>query len=305
MKPRNISELAEWIRKRLGSPLVDAMIETSQLEDCIDFACDYFTEHAGGIGHEEQIMLIKTMSREDIAELYESEQNVADEEAPRVSRLIWRSEYQLPRCVYAISDTLQSNPLIFSRHTEPIGRNLAYAETFGGIGGLAGPNTMGGAYGFFFPGATSFSSAYGSAGGQGTRPAGGGIDLVSYEIGLQYMEMLRQQYSVKLNAQFMEQKRRVRFSPAPSEDGLIALSVWSRVYDEYLYDNLWIKQYALAQAKIQIAHNVKKYSGVTFPGGGQIDGDFYLSEGKESVEKLEQQLRDNDYSYPPQAFYLG
>jgi hypothetical protein len=303
MKPDTKAELAHWIRRRLGAPLVDAMIESSQMEDCIDFACDWFSEHAGGVGHEEQIILIRTRTAEENNELRSSVSSTTDTTAPSGNTMIWASEYQLPKCVFALSHVLEADRRM-TGNREPIERALNYADQFGMTAGLAGGNSMGGAMGFFYPGATSISSGYGSPGGQGTRPAGGGIDLVSYEIGMQYMEMIRQQYTVKINAQFLEQKRTVRFSPAPSARGLLALAVWSRVYDEYLYDNLWVKQYALALAKKQIGYNTKKYTGITFPGGGSIDGDFYLSEGKEEIQKLEEEIANNMYNYPP-GFFVG
>ena len=303
MKPNTKAELAHWIRRRLGAPLVDAMIESSQMEDCIDFACDWFTEHAGGVGHEEQIIFIRTRTVAEENEIRGSVSSMTADSAPSGSLKMWVSEYQLPRNIFALSNVLEADNRS-SGNREPIERALNYADQFGMVAGLAGGNSMGGAMGFFYPGATSFSSAYGSPGGQGTRPAGGGIDLVSYEIGLQYMEMLRQQYTVKINAQFLEQERRVRFTPKPSQAGLIALRAWARVHDEHLYDNLWVKQYALALAKKQIGYNTKKYVGITFPGGGSIDGDFYLNEGKEEIQKLEEEIGNNLYNYPP-AFFVG
>ena len=303
MKPNKKAELAHWIRRRLGAPLVDAMIESSQMEDCIDYACDWFTEHAGGVGHEEQIILLRTRTIDEMNELRGSITPTTDTSSPSGNTMIWASEYELPKNVFAVSETLMRDTRMTGTR-EPIERALNYADQFGMVAGLAGGNSMGGASGFFYPGATSFSSAYGSSGGQGTRPAGGGIDLVSYEIGLQYLETLRQNYTIKIATQFLEQKRTVRLTPTPSANGLLALSVWSRVYDEYLYDNLWVKQYALAEAKKQIGYNTKKYTGITFPGGGSIDGDFYLSEGKEEIAKLEQEIKDNMYNYPP-GFYVG
>lgn len=59
MRPnRKKRELANYIRRKLGYPIVDTLIDTTQVDDAIDFAVDYFGEHAGGIGNEEDLLLI-------------------------------------------------------------------------------------------------------------------------------------------------------------------------------------------------------------------------------------------------------
>lgn len=304
MKPNKKAELAHWIRRQLGAPLVDVMVESSQMEDCIDLACDHFTEFSGGVGHEEGICLIRTRTAAEKEECKQTGTHITSGSPASGSEMIWLSEYQLPRDVFALTETLRADPRTYSGTREPIERSLGYAESFGMAGGLAGTNSIGGTYGFFYPGAASYSSYYGSRGGQGTRSTGGGIDLVSYELGLQYLETMQQMFTIKTYAQFMEQSRKVRFTPTPREGGILALSCWFRVVDEVLYDNLWVKNYAKALAMKQIAFNVKKYTGASFPGGATIDGDFYLSEAKEEIEKLEQQLRDNNHGYPP-GFFVG
>ena len=51
-------ELASWIRRQLGEPVIDVLIDPIQIDDAIDNAIDFFGEHAGGIGHEESLLVI-------------------------------------------------------------------------------------------------------------------------------------------------------------------------------------------------------------------------------------------------------
>jgi hypothetical protein len=51
-------ELANYIRRQLGQPVVDVLIDSTQIDDAIDHAVDYFGEHAGGIGHEESMIIV-------------------------------------------------------------------------------------------------------------------------------------------------------------------------------------------------------------------------------------------------------
>lgn len=59
MRPyRKKRDLANWIRRKLGSPVIDVVLDSTQLDDCIDQATDFFGEHAGGIGNEDTIIAI-------------------------------------------------------------------------------------------------------------------------------------------------------------------------------------------------------------------------------------------------------
>lgn len=317
---RRKQELADWIRRRLGAPILNLnLLDTTQLDDIIDESVLYFGEHAGGIGHEQNYAFILTQPCEDYGNLFDNEQNT-DENlgidctytmTPSANRILrYRHEYQLPRSVVALGDDM-TNSLGgmggFGGTESDIMRYQAWQGALPGVGGaLGGVGGVGGTGGAVFIGNTT--PGYGSFGnfgnaGDSQRHGGLGIDIVTFEIGLQYLEMFRQRYMIKMNAQFMESQKKVRFSPPPRSDGVIVLQVWTRVPAEYLYDELWVRRYALAQTKIQLAYNTKKYDGMAFPGGVKFNGDFYLSEGKEEVKMLEDEILKGKYSYPPDFFF--
>lgn len=329
MKVCTRGELANWVRRQLGEPVVDVILDASQLDDNIDEAIEYFTEHAGGVGHEEQyIAIIQARRMEELQELPTTIESLSGSNTG-AEYITYRAEYQLPRNVLAISpQPLQNSPRGFTGGTvwssagginscaDAIAANqrdqywlrhgMNMAQTFGTplMGGT--PNTFGPG-GLFFPGVghagyASGYSLYGTRGGH--RSQGGGVDLITYELGLQYLEMIRQRYQVQVQAQFMEQQRKVRFSPRPCGPGIFVLPVWARVEDEYLYDNIWIRRYTKALTQKVIGYNTMKYTGAQFPGGVQINGELYFNEGKAELEKLEQEIADNKYNYPPD-FYMA
>ena len=297
MKVCTRSELADWVRRQLGEPVVDAIIDSTQLDDCIDEAIEYFTEHAGGIGHEEQyIAIIQAQRLEELQDLPTTVESVTGSQHG-TAYITYRAEYQLPRDVLAVSRPLDNNAY------NPFGGNKTWtnegginscqdaaaanasdqywlnynmnaASAFGSpmFGGT--PNQIG-TPGLFFPGVGysgyfSGYSLYGTRGGH--RSQGGGVDLISYELGMQYLEMIRQRYSIQVQTQFLEQQRKVRFSPRPCGAGMFVIPVWARVADEYLYDNIWIRRYASALAKMRYGTNSLKYRGGQFPGGVEING---------------------------------
>lgn len=325
-------ELADWIRRRLGAPILKAVpLAPVQLDDVIDEAVLYGGEFMNGIGNEEQMAIIWTKSDDEIntTNLLQNQDDrlvkngdfknnptsmTINSSAGAIMR--YKQEYQLPRSVIALSDFLSSGGSSKNYGNVNAGASnddqsmldvSAWQSAFGnfglgGVGGLGGGMGTATTTGLFVPGGTPGFDAFGTRGGM--RGAGGGVDLISYMMSLQYLEMVKQMFTVKMRMQFLDQERKVRFSPAPPRDGFIVVGVVARVGEIWMYENMWVRRYALALAKKQIAYNGKLYAGATFPGGVTIDWDFYLSEAKEELEQLEEQLREGNYSLPPD-FFVG
>jgi len=81
--------------------------------------------------------------------------------------------------------------------------------------------------------------------------------------------------------------------------------VWSRTAPEHLYDDFFVRQYALALAMMQVGRTLQLYKGQKFVGGVELNGDFYYNEGKTQRDDLQKDLTDNKYGDPPRAFYIG
>lgn len=73
---------------------------------------------------------------------------------------------------------------------------------------------------------------------------------------------------------------------------------WSNVWND-----MWLKRYATALIKKQWATNIKKFSGITLPGGVTLDGDKLYDEAVTEVKELEDRAQDT-FSLPPD-FMLG
>jgi hypothetical protein len=133
---------------------------------------------------------------------------------------------------------------------------------------------------------------------------GGFVDVVGWEMGMQYLEMFRTLYTTKMSITLKELEHKVQVSPAPSQKGVIAFACTRKVADEFLYNHQWVREYAQALCLTQVGMNAAKYSNLTFPGGGSINAELYLSRGDTLREKLEQQIADGMYSEPPN-FIIG
>jgi len=70
-----------------------------------------------------------------------------------------------------------------------------------------------------------------------------------------------------------------------------------------IYNNRWLKQYATALAKRQWATNLKKFTGVPLPGGGDLNHDGIMSDANDEISRLEEELSD-EWTLPP-SFIIG
>lgn len=69
-----------------------------------------------------------------------------------------------------------------------------------------------------------------------------------------------------------------------------------------LWNNTWLKRYAIALVKVQFANNLKKYGGIQLAGGVTLNGAEMYQEGIQEKKELEEELyRD----LPPSAFFIG
>lgn len=69
-----------------------------------------------------------------------------------------------------------------------------------------------------------------------------------------------------------------------------------------VYNDMWLKKYATALIKQQWGQNLKKYSGMSLPGGITYNGQQIYNEATEEIDKLEQQALD---SGAPLGLYVG
>lgn len=70
-----------------------------------------------------------------------------------------------------------------------------------------------------------------------------------------------------------------------------------------IYDNFFLKKYAVALVKQQWGQNLSKYSGIQLPGGVTFDGKSIYEEAKAEAEKLENEMRLT-FELPPD-FIVG
>lgn len=120
-------------------------------------------------------------------------------------------------------------------------------------------------------------------------------DLTSYYTGMHYLEMTKNMITAEYFLEFDKYQNKLIIAPPPFEDIGGILEVYSKrdfagLSISTVYDEFWVKEYALALTKIIWGSIISKYSGVPLPGGGELNGTEIKSEGREDKKDLEENL---------------
>ena len=70
-----------------------------------------------------------------------------------------------------------------------------------------------------------------------------------------------------------------------------------------VYNDMFLKRYLTALLKKQWGNNLKKFQGITLPGGVTFDGQKIYDEAVEELTKLEEEM-SMKWERPP-MFYIG
>ena len=65
-----------------------------------------------------------------------------------------------------------------------------------------------------------------------------------------------------------------------------------------VYNDMWLKKYATALCKYQWGENLSKFSGIALPGGVTLDGQQMKQEAQEEITRLEEEARLNHDMLP-------
>jgi hypothetical protein len=131
--------------------------------------------------------------------------------------------------------------------------------------------------------------------------SGGGLVLVEWEIALEYLEQIKMSFGKMYRAQWHPGREVLEIIPTPTQNmvGMVALYIKEKA--EYLYNHPLVKKLAVARAKILVGQHIRKYN-VTMPDGITINGDAFVSEGREDEEKILERIYSE--SAPPD-FFIG
>jgi hypothetical protein len=104
--------------------------------------------------------------------------------------------------------------------------------------------------------------------------------------------------------------KKLRISQRPRGQETVLLWMYNQRPDFNLFEDpyagIWLKDYALANAKIMLGEAREKFATIASPQGGtQLNGTALKQEGLAQIEKLEEALKTNEDNQQPMWFTRG
>ena len=126
-----------------------------------------------------------------------------------------------------------------------------------------------------------------------------GQDLISYQAAMEYIELSRNMLRAEYFLEYNKYTNTLKITPAATDNISAVLEVYSKrdfgnISESEIYDEEFIKEYALALTKIILGRIRSKFEGIPLPGGGSLDGSSLIAEGIEDRNKLKEDLMNNE-----------
>ena len=263
-EPNSKSTFKEYVKRKLGAPVLEINVDDDQLDDRIDEALQYFREyHYDGsikcyLKHkiteaEKTTFLTNETHTEDVAGTHAfSGQTVLEQQNYIV----------MPEFVLSVVNIFPFN----DKHNLNM-FDLRYQLRLNDIYDLTSTN------------------------------------ILYYEMVQQHIQMMDQilvgraplRYSMHSNRLYMD----MDFGSINNNE-YILLECY-RMIDPTdmtdVYNDMWLKRYAAALVKYQWGENLSKFSGVQLPGGVELNAENMKTEAKEEIQRLEEESRLN-YELP-------
>jgi hypothetical protein len=144
----------------------------------------------------------------------------------------------------------------------------------------------------------AYTSSLYQLGAGGSNTGGmGGMSLATYELGMQYQELLGRMFGREVQFNWNPATKKIVIQRRFQATEEIALQVYNTKPEEVLledpYGRPWLRSYTTAQCKLMLGEAYSKYSGLAGPQGGiTLKGDALKAEGQAEIEKLEKEIYD-------------
>lgn len=258
------AKLKKYVKMKLGWPIVSIEITDEQLDFCIDEACEVYSKW---VHYDQEYYALNLKNVSPITK-----------ENPNGNYLEGKG-YRLPDRIVGINQIHEGRLSWFSN----MGTDLDFFLYNAG----------------FTPGCNMF----GGANGGNMLQGGMFLDLYLYQNALKGITQLISGYRFTFN--YNERSKFLMLDPDPqvtkTGTGVIILECFTVRDEDELLGEDYVKRLAVALTKQMVGQVRAKFgSGITFPGGGQVDSKI-LDEGKEEYNAILEELKQTE---PPYMFFL-
>jgi hypothetical protein len=263
-EPNSKSALKEYIKRKLGAPVLEINVDDDQFDDRIDEALQYFREyHYDGsikmyLKHQLTSSEISTMrTDETFTESSAGTHAYTDQQFKQQQNYIVLPEYVLSVInIFPFNDKHNLNMF-----------DLRYQLRLNDIYDLTATN------------------------------------ILYYEMVQQNLSLIDKilvgrtpvRYNTHMNRLYLDMDME-----SVNENEYIIIECYRKIDPTDftdIYNDMWLKKYATALVKYQWGENLSKFQGIALPGGVTLDGSQMKSEAQEEITKLEEESRLN-YEMP-------
>lgn len=263
-EPNSKSALKEYIKRKLGAPVLEINVDDDQFDDRIDEALQYFREYHydGSI----KCYLKHQISADEITTMKSDEsftENAAGSQVHTDQQYKLQQNYiTLPEFVLSVINIFPFN----DKHNLNM-FDLRYQLRLNDIYDLTATN------------------------------------ILYYSMVQQHIQLLDQilvgrtpiNYSAHQNRLYLH----MDFDSINAGEYIIIECYRKIDPTDFtdIYNDMWLKRYATALVKYQWAENLSKFSGIQLPGGVALDAERMKTEASEEIRRLEEESRQN-YEMP-------
>lgn len=139
-----------------------------------------------------------------------------------------------------------------------------------------------------------------------------GTDIIGYDIGMKHLALINYLVNTSPSIIFSYNTGKLSFTNGTGidsrikENDFIILECYvvnDPDVNSRVWNDRWLKRYTTALIKRTWAANIKKFDGMSLPGGISIDGKGMYAEALQEIQDMEDELMKN-YVAPP-FFYMG
>lgn len=94
------------------------------------------------------------------------------------------------------------------------------------------------------------------------------LQLTSFEVFSQYLSLVNRMFAVEFRLNYNQYTKQLRVVPTPTENMTAVVKTYNKTAAASLFQNPWVKQLALANARIIWGTILSKYKGIDLPGRG-------------------------------------
>ena len=137
------------------------------------------------------------------------------------------------------------------------------------------------------------------------------VNMTNYWITMQHLRGLELLFTGEVPIRFQRHMNRLyldlSWGTSELPEGSVVVAEAYRIIDPEVftdvYNDRWVKRYATALIKRQWGTNLRKFQGISLPGGITLNGDNIYEDALREINQLESEMQDK-YEIPPQ-FFIG